>query len=97
MLDLLEDFKEHHFTAIPRKENVAADALAVSASVFRVPKYPNKQYQIEVRHKPAIPDNVDHWKVFKDDKKINRFMEMSGEFESIKINQENMFEEGESA
>ena len=68
MLDLLEGFKEHHFTVIPRKENVAADALAVSASVFQVPEHPNKQYKIEVWNKPAILDNVDHWKVFEDDR-----------------------------
>ena len=43
LLDLLEDFKEYHFTVIPRKGNIAADALAVSASVFHVPEYPNKQ------------------------------------------------------
>jgi hypothetical protein len=49
-----------------------------------------------VRHKPSILDNVDHWKVFKDDKKISRFMEMSGDFESLKLDQENMFEKEET-
>ena len=68
MLDLLEYFEEYHFTIISGKENVVADALVVSASVFQVPKYPNKQYKIEVKHKPAIPDNVDHWQVFEDEK-----------------------------
>ena len=80
VLDLLEDLKEYHFTVIPRKENVAsftiiprkenvaADALVVSASVFQLPMYPNKKYKIEVRHKPAILDNVDHWQVFEDEK-----------------------------
>ena len=68
VLDLLEGFKEHQFTIIPRKENIVADALAVSTSIFQVPKHPNEQYQIEVRHIPSIPDNVDHWQVFEDDK-----------------------------
>ena len=70
--------------------------MAVSVSEFQVPEHPNKKYKIEVKHKPAIPDNVDHWKVFDDDKQINRFMEMSGEFENVKIDQENMFEREES-
>ena len=48
MLDLLEGFKEHQLIVIPRKENVAADALAVLASIFQVPKNPNEHYQIEV-------------------------------------------------
>ena len=96
VLDLLEGFKEHHFIVIPRKENVAADALAVLASVFQLPVYPSKQYKIEVRGKPTIPDNVDHWQVFEDDKQINKFMGMSVEFESLKLDQENMFEKEES-
>ena len=42
VLDLLEGFKEHQFIVIPRKENVAVDALAVSAGVFQLPVYPSK-------------------------------------------------------
>ena len=94
---MLEDFKERQLTVIPRKENVAVDALLVSPSVFQLPVYPCKQYQIEVRHRPIIPDSVDHWKVFEYDKRINRLMEMSREFNNTKLDQENMFEEGESA
>ena len=77
MLDLLEYFKEYHLTVIPRKENGIVDALVVSYSVFKIPVYPNRQYKIEVKHKLAILDNVDYWKVFDDDKKISRLMEMS--------------------
>jgi hypothetical protein len=70
--------------------------LAVSASVFQPPVYPNKLYQIEVRHRASTPDNVHHWQVFDDDEQISRFMEMSGEFSNIKLDQENMFEKEES-
>ena len=44
VLDLLEGFKEHQINIIPRKENIAVDALAVSTSVFQVPKHPNEKY-----------------------------------------------------
>jgi len=44
VLDLLEGFKEHQITVIPRKENVAVDALVVSASVFQDKKHPNEHY-----------------------------------------------------
>lgn len=60
VLDLLEYFEEYHLIVIPRKENVTADALAVSASVFQLPVYSNKKYKNEVKNRPAIPDNVDH-------------------------------------
>ena len=73
-----------------------ADSLAVLASLFHVPENPKEKYQIEVRHKPSIPDNVDHWQVFEDDEQINRFLQMSGEFENLKIHQENMNDKKES-
>ena len=97
VLDLLEGFKEHQFIVIPRMENVVVDALVVLVSVFQLPIYPSKQCKMEVRHKPTNPNNVHHWKVFDDDEHISRFMEMSGEFSNIKLDQENVFEEGESA
>ena len=46
VLDFLEDFKQYHFTVIPRKENIAVDSLPLSASVFQIPIYPNKQYRL---------------------------------------------------
>jgi ribonuclease HI len=66
VLDLVEGFKECKFTVIPWKENAEVDSLAVLASLSQVPKNPKEKYQIEVRQKPSIPDNVDHWKVFED-------------------------------
>ena len=67
MLDLREGFKECKFTVIPRGENSKVDALAVSASMFQVPKDLNENHHIEVRHRPSIPDNVEHRQVFEDD------------------------------
>jgi ribonuclease HI len=60
VLDLLESFKEYHLSVIPRKKNVIVDALAVSASVFKILVYPNNKYEIEIKHGLAIPNNVDH-------------------------------------
>ena len=87
VLDLIQGVKECKFTIIPRKKNVEADSLAVSASLFQIPENPKEKYQIEVRHRPSIPDNVDHWQVFEDDEQINRFLQMSGELENLTIDQ----------
>ena len=46
-----------------------------------------------MKQRPTIPDNVGYWQVFDDDKQINRFMQMSDEFENIQIDEEIMFEE----
>ena len=43
---------------IPREKNVIADALATLASVFKIPIYPNRKYEIEVKHRQSILDNV---------------------------------------
>ena len=67
VLELVKGFKECKFSTIPRKENVEVDSLAVSASLFQIPKNPKEKYQIEVRHRPSIPDNIDHWQVFEND------------------------------
>ena len=51
---------------------------------------------MKVKHMPTILDNVGYWQVFDDDKQINRFMQMSDEFENVQIDEENMLEESET-
>jgi ribonuclease HI len=48
-----------HF--IPRAENQQADSLAKEASTFVPPTAFKLKYHIEVRHKPSIPNNIQHW------------------------------------
>ena len=67
VLDLMEGFKECQYTVIPRSKNSKVDALAVSASISLVPKHPKEHFQIEVRYRPSILDNVKNWQVFEDD------------------------------
>jgi hypothetical protein len=43
---------------IPRGKNQIADSLATSSSVFKIPNFPNKNYEIEVKHRPTVPDNI---------------------------------------
>ena len=70
VLDLLQDILEYQFVVIPREHNVIADALAVSASLFKIPIHPNKKYEIEVKDMPTVPDNLKYWQVFEDDKYV---------------------------
>ena len=58
VLELLENFTEFTFFFIPRDQNTIVDALDTSASVFKILIYPNKNYEIQVKHRPAIPDNI---------------------------------------
>jgi hypothetical protein len=45
-----------------------ADALATSANVFKISIHPNKKYDIEVKHRPLVLDNIKYWQVFEYDK-----------------------------
>jgi ribonuclease HI len=84
-LDLLEEFSEYDLSAIPREKNQIVDALATSASDFKIPILPNKKYEIEVKHKVKVPDNIKYWQVFEDDKQVERFLQMGDKFANITL------------
>jgi hypothetical protein len=88
------DFVENFFLAfnitfIQRSLNQQADSLALAASNFKTPILPNLRFEVEVRHRPSIPDNIKNWQVFKDDQEIKIFLETIDEFSAISIDQEN--------
>ena len=65
-----------------------ADSLVVSASNFRVLLPPKIKYDVEVKYRPSIPNNVKHWKVFEDDLKIKIFLETVDDFFALHIDQD---------
>jgi hypothetical protein len=69
-------------------ENQQVDSLAVATSTFRPPEVPNLKYEVEMKYRPSIPDNVKHWQVFEDDQHIKKFLEMVDEFSATHIDQE---------
>lgn len=64
------------------------DALAIASSNFNPMQNPLLKYEIRVRYRPSVLDNVKHWQVFEDDEKIKNFMEVIEEFLTFVINQE---------
>jgi hypothetical protein len=75
---------------VPREHNVIAYALAVLTSLFKIPIYPNKRYEVQVKHKPIVPDNLKYWQVIEDDQQLKIFLTTSGEFENCFIDEENL-------
>jgi hypothetical protein len=69
------------------------DSLVVSTSNFRVTLPPKLKYEVEVKYRPSILDNVKHWKVFEDDLEIKRFLETVDEFSDFHIDQDQYVEE----
>jgi ribonuclease HI len=87
--DLIDSFfLAFNISFIPREENTVVDSLATSARNFKVPLPPKLRYDIEVKYRPSIPDNVKHWKVFEDDLEIKRFLETIDEFSALHIDQD---------
>jgi len=74
---------------IPRSKNQLADSLVVSASLFIPPMPPKIVYEVQMKYRPSLPDNVQHWKVFDEDAKLNRFLQVIDEFSEMQIDQEN--------
>jgi hypothetical protein len=64
------------------------DSLAISASNFKIPLPPKLKYDVEVKYRPSIPENVKHWKVFEEGLEIKRFSETVEEFSSLHIDQD---------
>jgi hypothetical protein len=93
VIDLLENFREYNLSTIPREQDQIVDALATSAIVFRVLIFPDRKYEVEVKYRPAVPDNVKYWHVFEDEKQIERFLKMENEFENLNIAKEYYDEE----
>jgi hypothetical protein len=92
--DLIDSFfSAFNISFIPRKNNTMADSLATSASNFKVPLPPKFRYDVEVKYRPSIPDNVKHWKVFEDDLEIKRFLETVEEFSEMHIDQDSVSKE----
>ena len=85
MLDLLEGFIEYQLSVIPRNQNHNDDTHVVATTVFEIPIYPNRRYQIEVKYMPLVPNNVKYWQVFEDDSHISKFLTLSHEFENLTI------------
>jgi hypothetical protein len=65
----------------------------VAASTFKPPLPPKLKYEVKVRYRPSIPDNVKYWRVFEEDSEIKRFIEAIDDFSSIHIDQDEDLDE----
>ena len=93
-LDLIGFFEGCKLNQIPRLQNGIANSLATSTTIFKIPMYPNNKYEIEFKHRPFVPDNVKNLMFFEDDKQIHNFVNLTGEFDGLVIDEDNMLLEG---
>lgn len=85
VLDILRMFPDYTLTAIPRAQNVIADSLTTAASNLKIPMNSNNKFEIHVKHRPVVPDNLRYWQVFWDDKEINNLLQNEGNYKDASI------------
>ena len=82
---LKESFMFFELSYIPRAMNHLVDSLAIYASMFVPPLPPRLSYDIQVKYRPSLPDNVKFWKVFENDDELSKFLQLVDEFYDIHI------------
>lgn len=89
--DSIENFlNSFNITYVPRNENIHADSLVVSVNSFKIPAQTHLQYQIQVKYRPSVLDNLKHWKIFEDDEKIKSCIQLIVQFSILKIDEDKM-------
>jgi hypothetical protein len=85
----MEGFDALNLVAIPRDQNFKEDELVVVASTLQLSQDLIKgNITVEVVFRPSVPDNVDHWQIFDDDKQVIKFLNHMQEFSEFHINEE---------
>jgi len=74
VLDFLESFIEYSMFVVYTNQNVFPNGLATSASTCKLPFCPTRQYIVEVKNKPTVPNNIRYWQVFGSDAQIENFL-----------------------
>jgi hypothetical protein len=84
--DVIEFFDAIDLIAIPRDQNSLANSLVVAASTLQPSKDLMKgEGKLEIIFRPSVPNNIDHWQVFKDDEQVLRFIHNVKEFSSFNV------------
>jgi hypothetical protein len=84
--DTIELFDAIDLISVPRDQNSLADSLAVAASTLQpLEDLIKGKGKLEIIFRPSVPDNVDHWQVFRDDEQILRFIYNVQEFSGFNV------------
>jgi hypothetical protein len=85
--ELIDKFLSFNIQSVPRAANHIDDTLALASSFFTSDFVRSiEEIKVQILHRPALPDNVDSWKVFDTDKQICIFLQNKEEFEYLHIN-----------
>jgi hypothetical protein len=80
VLKAIHGFADFKISYEPRAMNELADSLVVSVCAFILPLPHKLNYEIQVKYRPSLPDNVKFWKVFEDNAELTRFLAVIDDF-----------------
>jgi len=80
-----DSFDSFCISYIPRAQNQLSDSLSVFASLFVPPLPPRLVYEVQMKYRPSLSNNIHHWNFFKDDNELNRFLQAVDEFSDMEI------------
>ena len=89
-MKLKDSFMFFELSYKPRAMNHLDDSLAVSTSMFSPPLPPKLSYDIQVKYRTSLPDNVKFLKVFENDDDLSEFLQVVDEFSDMHIDKENL-------
>ena len=73
------------------------DSLAFTSNNFKFPLDVKATYDVQIKNRPSIPNNIKYWQVFEDDKEIHKFLECVEEFSDIQIDDEQEIVENQNS
>ena len=82
---LKDSFMFLDISYVPRAMNHLADSLVVSASMFISLLPPNMSYEIQVKYRPSLPDNVKFWNFFENYDELSKFLQFIDDFFDMHI------------
>jgi hypothetical protein len=86
--DTMECFDALNLIVIPRDQNFKADELVVVASTLQLSQDLIKgNITVEVIFRLSVPDNVNHWQIFDDEKQVIKFLNRMQECFEFHINE----------
>ncbi|KAH9315761.1 hypothetical protein KI387_024388, partial [Taxus chinensis] len=82
------DFAAFSIDFIPTNQNSKADSLAVTAALLNPNRPPSilrqGNYKVEMVYSPKVPNNVEQWQTFNEDKQTSAFLEQ-GNFDKLYV------------
>ena len=82
----MDYFRDLNIKCIPRRKNMVANALTISASALQpIERMKLKQFFVELVASPSILDNIIKFQVFQDDQHILKFIMYNGHFKGQEI------------